>query len=87
MPYAGLRCLVEPSFAERSLIVHNSYMKKAKLEMGEATGTTRTEVTTNSRIKVPFDFLVICTGSEYGGPSSKQERLLQYQEGNCSIYF
>jgi len=83
VPYAALRCVVEPSVAERSVISHSSYMKNSKLQMCAATEATRTDVITDSGEKIPFDFLVICTGSAYVGPKTKQERIVEYQTGNC----
>jgi hypothetical protein len=60
-------------------------MKKAKLEMRAATGATRTEVTTDSGAKVPYDFLVICTGTAHDGQKSKEDRLLEYKKGIYSL--
>jgi NAD(P)H-nitrite reductase large subunit len=56
-------------------------MKNSILQMSVATEATRTEITTDSGEKIPFDFLVICTGSLYVGPRTKQERIVEYQTG------
>lgn len=82
VPYAALRCLVEPNVAKRSLISHGSYMKHSKLHMNVATEATRTEVIIDTGERIPFDFLVICTGSAYVGPKTKEERMVEYQTGN-----
>ncbi|KAG0623663.1 hypothetical protein M758_3G192100 [Ceratodon purpureus] len=60
-------------------------MKKSRLLMGSATDATRTEVTTDTGIKVPYEFLVICTGSEYLGPNSRVDRLDRYQKANRKL--
>ena len=54
--------------------------------MSAATGVTRTEVTTDSGAKVPYDFLVICTGTAHDGQKSREDRLLEYKKGIYSLF-
>lgn len=86
VPFAALRCLVEPKVAERSVINHNSYLKKAKVVISTAENATKTEVTTATGEKIPFDFLVICTGSTYTGPPTRLERIEEYQKGKFNTF-
>jgi NADH dehydrogenase FAD-containing subunit len=68
VPYAALRCLVEPAFSERSVMTHSSHLKKAKVVISTAKITSSTQIITDDGEIVPYDFLVICTGSSYTGP-------------------
>jgi hypothetical protein len=81
VPYAALRCTVEPTFAERSCIKHSEYLKKAKLVQSSAQSVSDSAVVTVSGDKIPYDFLVVCTGSTYTGPATKAERIKEYQAG------
>ena len=81
VPYARLRCIVEPKFAQRSVMKHSEYMKKGTILQTQATGVSGSEVITSSGERVPFDFLVISTGTTFSGPTSKEELLKVYQSG------
>jgi len=63
VPYAALRCLVEPAFSERSVMTHSSYSKKARVVISTAKIASSTQIITDDGEIVPYDFLVICTGS------------------------
>lgn len=76
---------MEPDVAERSCISHDAYMKKAKLVMSQAVEATRTEVVTDMGERIPFDYLVICTGSAYVGPRTRKERIDEYHTGNLTF--
>lgn len=80
IPWAMLRCMVEPKFAERSLCNHNDYLANARLIISSAVNATDTEVVTASGERVPYDYLVIATGSKFNGPASKQDRIKQFEE-------
>ncbi len=79
VPYAALRCLVEPAFSERSVMTHSSYLKKAKVVISTAKIASSTQIIT--REIVPYNFLVICTGSSYTGPKTRPERIQEYWKG------
>jgi NADH dehydrogenase FAD-containing subunit len=85
VPYAALRCTVEPTFAERSCIKHSEYLKKAKLVQSSAQSVSDSAVVTVSGDKIPYDFLVVCTGSTYTGPATKAERIKEYQADNKKL--
>ncbi|CAM6024801.1 unnamed protein product [Sphagnum balticum] len=85
VPYAALRCLVEPAFSERSLMTHSSYLKKAKVVISTAKITSSTQIITDDGEIVPYDFLVICTGSSYTGPKTRPERIQEYWKVNSKV--
>ncbi|XP_057819052.1 uncharacterized protein LOC131032140 [Cryptomeria japonica] len=85
VPYAKLRCMVEPGFAEKSVFLHSEYLKKAKIIVSTVTGMTKEAVTTASGEKVQYDFLVIACGTPHTGPSTTTERLKQIQSKNKKI--
>lgn len=79
VPWALLRCMVEPSFAERSLFNHSDYMVNGRLVTSSAVSATDTHVVTASGESIRYDYLVIGTGSKFEGPSTRQERLKQFE--------
>jgi hypothetical protein len=76
VPYAALRCLVEPAFSERSVMTHSSYLKKAKVVISTAKITSSTQIITDDGEIVPYNFLVI-----YTGPKTRPERIQEYWKG------
>ncbi|GLJ23326.1 hypothetical protein SUGI_0441320 [Cryptomeria japonica] len=85
IPWARLRCMVEPSFAQRSLFLHKEYLKTARLITSTVTSATEEVVTTASGEQVEYDYLVLATGTTYDGPSTKAEKLKQFEEDNRKI--
>jgi len=85
VPYAEMRCMVEPKFAERSIIKHSEYLKKSRVVMSAAKSVSASEVVTESGERVLYDYLVISTGSTYTGPSTKDERVKLYEAENKKI--
>ncbi|XP_057819031.2 uncharacterized protein LOC131032120 [Cryptomeria japonica] len=85
IPWARLRCMVEPSFAERSVFLHSEYLKKTTLIMSTVTGATEEAVITASGEQVKYDYLVIATGTPFDGPSSRAQRLQQFEADNKKI--
>ncbi|KAL1362687.1 hypothetical protein HN51_010910 [Arachis hypogaea] len=85
IPWAGLRALVEPSFAERILINHRDYFKKGELVVSSAASISETEVVTQDGTHVAYDYLVIATGHSEPLPKTRAQRLDQYKAGNEKI--
>lgn len=79
VPYAELRCIVEPSFTERSVVKHSEYLKTARVIQSAAASVSGSEVITAAGDHVPFDFLVISTGTVYNGPSRRDDRVKEYE--------
>uniref|UniRef100_A0A0D6R8G9 FAD/NAD(P)-binding domain-containing protein n=1 Tax=Araucaria cunninghamii TaxID=56994 RepID=A0A0D6R8G9_ARACU len=79
IPWAQLRCMVEPNFAERCVFDHKEYFLNGRLVDSSAVNATDTEVVTASGERIPYDYLVIGSGSTFNGPPTKQERLKQFQ--------
>ncbi|GFP95665.1 apoptosis-inducing factor homolog a [Phtheirospermum japonicum] len=76
--WASLRSMVEPSFAERSVINHTDYLRNAHVITSAATDITRNEVITAQGRRVAYDYLVIATGHVDSGAYTKAERLSHY---------
>ncbi|KAG6630773.1 ferroptosis suppressor protein 1-like [Carya illinoinensis] len=79
IPWASLRSMVEPSFAERSVINHSDYLPNVQIITSAATNITDKEVTTAEGNTVAYDYLVIATGHSESLPRSKAERLNEYR--------
>ncbi|XP_027912096.1 apoptosis-inducing factor homolog A-like [Vigna unguiculata] len=85
IPWANLRSMVEPSFAERTLINHRDYLTDADIVTSEAVNITETEVLTADGRQIGYDYLVIATGRADSVPKSRSERLNQFNEDNRKI--
>ncbi|XP_014494217.1 apoptosis-inducing factor homolog A-like [Vigna radiata var. radiata] len=85
IPWASLRGLVEPSFAERIVINHREYFKKGDLVVSSAVNITETEVFTADGQQIAYDYLVIATGHAEPIPKTRTERLDQYKAENAKI--
>lgn len=81
IPWASLRAMVEPSFAERSLIDHGDYFVNGQIVTSLAVDITETGVLTEDGNLFPYDYLVIATGHRDSVPRGRTERIVQYQEG------
>ena len=82
IPWACLRAMVEPSFAERTVINHREYFKKGDLVISTAVSISETEVVTEDGRHIAYDHLVIATGHTEPIPKTRAERIDQYKAGN-----
>ncbi|XVE59641.1 hypothetical protein DITRI_Ditri05aG0062400 [Diplodiscus trichospermus] len=85
IPWASLRNMVEPSFAERSVINHRDYLTNGRVVASAAINITDTEVLTADGRLIVYDYLIIATGHRDSVPTTKTERLNQYKEENQKI--
>ncbi|GFP95662.1 apoptosis-inducing factor homolog a [Phtheirospermum japonicum] len=83
--WASLRSMVEPSFAERSVINHSDYLPNALVIRSMATDITRNEVLTAQGRRIAYDYLVIATGHVDSGAYTKAEKLSHYQAEHGKI--
>lgn len=79
MPWASLRGMVEPTFAERSVIHHKDYLTNGRLVVSKAIDITKSEVLTAEGRLLAYDYLVIATGHYDPLPKTRNERLAEYQ--------
>lgn len=80
IPWTDLRSMVEPTFAEKTLIKHSEYLSNGTIINSRAIGITATEVLTEEGRAVPYDFLVVATGHDEALPQSKTDRLEQFKK-------
>ncbi|XP_038984002.1 apoptosis-inducing factor homolog B-like isoform X2 [Phoenix dactylifera] len=80
IPWACLRSMVEPSFAERILINHTDYLSNGRIITSRATGITESEVFTEDGQTILYDYLVLATGHADPTPRSRKDRLEQFQQ-------
>jgi len=73
--------MVEPSFAERSVINHKKYLQNGRVVTSPAVNITDTDVLTADGLVFGYDYLVIATGHNDVLPKTRQEKLSQYQTG------
>ncbi|VVB16868.1 unnamed protein product [Arabis nemorensis] len=71
--------MVEPSFAERTVINHKSYLKNGRVVTSPAINITETDVITGDGAVIGYEYLVIATGHNDWYPKTRQEKLSQYQ--------
>ncbi|RDY08003.1 Apoptosis-inducing factor-like A [Mucuna pruriens] len=83
--WASLRSMVEPSFAERSVINHRDYLINGDIITSNAANVTETEVVTANGRRIVYDYLVIATGHEDRVPISRSGRLDKFKEDNQKI--
>lgn len=74
--------MVEPSFANKSVISHSEYIPNVRLIVSTAAKVTETEVVTADGQCVAYDYLVIATGHLHTGERTKNDRLKHYETGN-----
>lgn len=79
IPWSNLRCMVEPSFADRCLMNHSEYAPRAQIVVGTATEVNESEVRTAEGHRVPYDYLIIATGHLEPGIVTKNEKLAYYE--------
>ncbi|GAB4836221.1 hypothetical protein Ancab_001136 [Ancistrocladus abbreviatus] len=77
--WAALRAMVEPAFAERTLINYRDFLTDVNLVTATAANITDTRVMTAQGDLIPYDYLVVATGHEDPSPVTRSERLHQYQ--------
>lgn len=85
IPWANLRAMVEPSFAERSVIHHKDYLTNGNVVISKAINVKENEVMTADGRSIAYDYLVIASGHKDLFPESRAERLKQYQSENEKI--
>ncbi|XP_058109057.1 uncharacterized protein LOC131252415 [Magnolia sinica] len=85
IPWAKLRSMVEPSFAERSVFNHVNYFKSGRIVTSSAVNITETEVLTAGGHRITYDYLVIATGHADSFPMTRADRLKQFEEDNKKI--
>ncbi|OIW08467.1 hypothetical protein TanjilG_03143 [Lupinus angustifolius] len=85
IPWANLRTMVEPTFAERTLINHRDYLTNGNIVTSNAINVTETEVLTADGSQIAYDYLVIATGHADHVPKTRSERLDQYKAENLKI--
>uniref|UniRef100_A0A0A9C0N1 FAD/NAD(P)-binding domain-containing protein n=1 Tax=Arundo donax TaxID=35708 RepID=A0A0A9C0N1_ARUDO len=77
--------MVEPSFAERSLIYHRDYLTDATIVTSSAVNITEHAVLTADGKSLPYDYLVIATGHAVTSPGSRSDRIKEFQRDNGKI--
>ncbi|XP_042452684.1 ferroptosis suppressor protein 1-like [Zingiber officinale] len=84
---ASSRCMVEPSFADRTLIPHTDYLANCRVTSSPAIDVTDTEVLTAEGRSFVYDYLVIATGHavEHCATKTRKQRLEQFHQDNERI--
>ncbi|KAE8706656.1 apoptosis-inducing factor-like protein A-like [Hibiscus syriacus] len=78
--WANLSNMMEPSFAERSVINHRDYLTNGLIVTSVATNITDTEVLTADGRRICYDYLVIATGHMDLVPMTKTERFINIKQ-------
>ena len=70
-----LRTIVEPKHWKRIRVLHRKYLPNATIILGVVLSMNEQEVQVGEK-RVPFDYLVICSGSSYNLPIKEQHAVL-----------
>tara|TARA_Y100000310_G_scaffold225672_1_gene227726 strand:- start:19423 stop:20457 length:1035 start_codon:yes stop_codon:yes gene_type:complete len=68
-----LRTIVEPFHMKKIQVLHNHYLRRAKIIMGCVHELREHEVILRNKKKIPFDFVIIASGSSYQLPIKEKE--------------
>ncbi|KAH6793670.1 oxidoreductase family protein [Perilla frutescens var. hirtella] len=85
IPWASLRSMVEPTFAERSVIYHKDYLTNGRVIVGKAINISNSQVLTSEGHQVTYDYLVIATGHNGSFPKTRSDRLNEFQADHEEI--
>ncbi|KAL8501076.1 hypothetical protein ACS0TY_020591 [Phlomoides rotata] len=77
--WASLRSMVQPSFAERSLIYHKDYLTNGRVLVSKALNISNSQVLTEDGHSISYDYLVIATGHDDSLPKTRSHRLQEYK--------
>ncbi len=70
-----LRTIVEPEHLLKLQVRHEQYLKRAKFVLATVSAVGKTEIIAN-RIKYPYDYLIISSGSKYTLPIKEEGAIL-----------
>jgi apoptosis-inducing factor 2 len=68
-----LRTIIDPKHIKKIQVLHEHYLHKANVIRECAMEITKKEVVLNNKQRVPFDYIVLCTGSSYNLPIKEKE--------------
>ncbi|KAL5568650.1 hypothetical protein UlMin_025225 [Ulmus minor] len=80
IPWACLRGMVEPTFAERIVVNHSEYLTNVQIVSSPVTNVTDTEVIIADGHSLAYHYLVIATGHDESVPRERDERLCYYRK-------
>ncbi len=70
-----IRVIVEPEHLKKIQVLHKTYLKKARVIIGEVTSITSKDVQVNKE-NIPFDYLALCSGSSYASPIKESHTII-----------
>lgn len=80
-----LRTLVQPEHGKKIQAKHADYLKKTEIILGNATDITTKTVFVGKR-KIPFDYLIIASGSTYNPPIKAKDIVLSTRAKDLQEY-
>ncbi len=79
-----LRVIVEPEHLSKIQVRHSTYLKKARILIGEVTHVTEKEVKVNNQ-NISFDYLALCSGSTYASPIKESHKVIPLRTKSLSL--
>ncbi|GAQ78853.1 hypothetical protein KFL_000200050 [Klebsormidium nitens] len=77
----SVRFFVDENAITQGTFLHSEYLKRTKLVVGRAETVAPTHVETDSGERIPFDFLIVSSGSSFAGtPKTLEEKRQWYRE-------
>src|SRR3989344_6296972 len=81
-----LRTIVEPEHISKIQVMHDHYLKRAKLIVGHVTEISDKYVLIKKR-KIIFDYLIIASGSSYNSPFKEKNVIHSIRARNLRNYY
>ena len=71
-----LRTIVEPDHARKIQRMHKDYLKKSEIIVGRVLMVSDKYIVVKGRKRINYDYLIICSGSNYNLPIKEQDVLI-----------
>jgi len=81
-----LRTIVEPEHIKKIQVLHNHYLKRAKILVGGAKEITDGAVHFDHK-EIKYDYLIIAAGSSYDAPFKEQRVVVATRAGHLKSYY
>lgn len=76
-----LHTIVEPNHIKKIQVLHEHYLSRTKVIVGKVTEVAKTHVKIKNK-SIPFDYLIISSGSSYNAPFKEQNVVLATRAEN-----
>ncbi|GAM18659.1 hypothetical protein SAMD00019534_018340 [Acytostelium subglobosum LB1] len=82
-----LRTIVEPTHIKRIQVLHSHYLKNTNVVQKKVTDLNADQVFTEDRTNIPYDYLVLNSGSSYNSPFKESSVVASARANTLREYF